>query len=79
MKSICNILQGLQKDCSWIYWKFLENKLNKCKSKWPDSFWIHSKVSDREGMEMEGKGVGVEEGLEFQGFLNRKQKQFHKK
>ena len=25
---------------------------------------------------MEGKGVGVEEGLEFQGFLNRKQNQF---
>ena len=25
-------------------------------------------------MEMEGKGVGVEEGLEFQGFLNRRQK-----
>ena len=23
---------------------------------------------------MEGKGVGVEEGLEFQGFLNRRQK-----
>ena len=37
------------------------------------SFWIHSKVSDREGMEMEGKGVGVEERLEFQGFLNKKE------
>ena len=25
---------------------------------------------------MEGKGVGVEERLEFEGFLNRRQKQF---